>query len=193
MQTQKLDRYFGGFWDVFLTISLVSLASLISESQPTIAQSAHLGIPPCTARNGCRQLPTDNRFRNSLISQSLVNQLPRWSNICKRLTGKTLPCYVSKTYRFKDGTVAVQVSGTESFLTDIKFTSSINQARAVNMVRQLFNDGNVFTKTENLSNKIVFYANPFDNGNETIYLNEINLILDSRNQVNRILAISTSP
>jgi hypothetical protein len=100
---------------------------------------------------------------------------------------------VAKTYKFRDGTISVKVLGTEGFFTDIKFNSGISSARAMAIARQSFNDGKPYVKVENLKDKIVLYSNPYDNGNQTIYLQETYLILNSRNQVNRIVSMSTTP
>jgi|GEM_PF-1948418 len=187
---------------VFLAISLVSLIPVDSKSDklpgilflhPASAQQSNFDVLKFLECEGdCRQLPIDNRFRNSPITQQLINQLPKWSNICQNLTGIEF-CSVAKTYRFKDGTISLKALGTESFFTDIKFNSGISALRAMAIARQSFNNGKPYVKTENLKNKIVFYSNPYDNGNETIYLQETYLFLNSRNQVNRIVLMVSTP
>ncbi|MFM2063000.1 MAG: hypothetical protein RLZZ507_2670 [Cyanobacteriota bacterium] len=140
----------------------------------------------------CRQLPTDYKYRKLKITQKLINQLPKWNNICQKLTGKGL-CAVAKSYQFKDGLIYLKIQGTESFSTDIKFNSGISSQQAVNIAKQSFNNGESFPKTERLKNRTVLYSNPIDNGGETFYLQETYLILNSRNQVNRIVSVSTTP
>ncbi len=193
-----------------LTISLVSLMPLLSPINPQSEESSsslssHLFLQSAHAQQSdfaildslkcgddCLQLPIDNRFRNDLISQRLINQLPKWSNICQKLTNRSF-CSVAKTYRFKDGTISLKVVGTEVFFTDIKFDSGISSARATAIAKQSFNYGKNYVKTENLKGRIVLYSNPYDNGDQTIYLQETYLILNSRNQVNRIFSASTTP
>jgi len=199
MLKTKLITHLGGF----LTISLVSLMSVNPNPDKLLEFSFfHLFVQPANAQpedldflkcsGDCLQLPTDNRFRNSPITQRLINQLPKWSNICQRLVDRGI-CSVAKTYKFRDGTISVKVLGTEGFFTDIKFNSGISSARAMAIARQSFNDGKPYVKVENLKDKIVLYSNPYDNGNQTIYLQETYLILNSRNQVNRIVSMSTTP
>ncbi len=186
----------------FLAISLVSLMPVNSKTdklseflflQPASAQQSNVDLLDFLKCEGdCRQLPIYNRFRNSPITQRLINQLPKWSNICQSLTGIGF-CSVAKTYRFKDGTISLKALGTEGFFTDIKFNSGISSGRAMTIARQSFNDGKPYAKTENLKDKIILYSGSYDNGNETIYLQQTYLILNSRNQVNRIVSIATSP
>ena len=183
----------------FLTIALISLGSINFKSdklpeflslQPAAAQQQNFDFLKCA--EDCLQLPTDNRFRNLPISQRLINRLPKWNNICSKLVGKNI-CGVAKTYQFKDGTISLKVMGTEGFSTDIKFNSGIRTDRAIAIARQSFNAGKAYAKTENLNGRIVLYSSPFDNGGETIYLQETYLILNARNQVNRIISMSTTP
>lgn len=194
----KLITHFGGF----LAISLVSLMPVNSKPdklleflflQPASAQQSNFDfLNSLKCEGDCRQLPSDNRFRNSPITQRLINQLPKWSNICQSLTGIGF-CSVAKTYRFKDGTISLKALGTEGFFTDIKFNSGISSGRAMMIARQFFNGGKPYDKTENLKDKIILYSGSYDNGNETIYLQQTYLILNSPNQVNRIVSIETTP
>lgn len=141
----------------------------------------------------CLQLPNDNRFRNSQITQRLINQLLKWDNICQRLTGQSL-CAVRKSYKFQNGTISLKIQGTEGFSTDIKFNSGISSQQALNIAKQSFNDGESFAKTERLKNRTVLYSYPIDNGDgEAFYLQETYLILNPRNQVDRIVSIFTTP
>lgn len=197
MLKTKLITRFGGFWAIFL----VSLMPFDSKSdklpeflflQPVSAQQSNFDLNSLKCEGDCRQLPTDNRFRNSPITQQRINQLPKWVNIRQRLSGIGIDP-VAITYRFKDGTISLKYLGTEGFLTDIKFNSGISSARAMMIARQSFNDNKPYVKTENLKNRVILYSSPFDNGDETIYLQETHLFLNSRNQVNRIVSIATSP
>ncbi|MDH6107156.1 PepSY domain-containing protein [Anabaenopsis tanganyikae CS-531] len=141
----------------------------------------------------CLQLPNDNRFRNSQITQRLINQLLKWDNICQRLTGQIL-CAVRKSYKFQNGTISLKIQGTEGVSTDIQFNSGISSQQALNIAKQSFNDGESFAKTERLKNRTVLYSYPIDDGGgEKFYLQETYLILNSRNQVNRIVSIFTNP
>jgi hypothetical protein len=186
-----------------MKIKLIPHLSFLLTASLTLSTSIHtpaVNAQPATVNvdnllkctGDCRQLPTDNRFRNFQITQRLINQLPKWNNICQRLTGKGF-CSVGKSYKFQNGTISLKVQGTEAFFTDIKFNSGISSQQAVNIAKQSFNDGKSFPKTERLKGRTVLYSNPFQDGGETFYLQETYLILNSRNQVNRIVSVSTTP
>lgn len=176
----------------FLLTATLALSTSIHTSKVN-AQPATFNVDNfLRCAEDCRQLSTDNKYRNLKITQKLINQLPKWNNICQKLTGKGL-CAVAKSYKFQNGTISLKVQGTEAFFTDIKFNSGISSQQAVNIAKQSFNNGESFPKTERLKNRTVLYSNPFPDGGETFYLQETYLILNSRNQVNRIVSVSTTP
>jgi hypothetical protein len=163
-----------------LTISIAMLFLL----EPVKAQ----GDDFLVCINDCDQLGRDYRFRNQVINQRRINQLPKWNNICQKLLKANL-CGAVKSYSFKDGEVIVKVQGTEAFLMDIKFNSAITSAQALAIARSSFNRGQAFNKKKDMDNKIVLYYNPYDN----YYLGEVHLFLNSQKRVSRIVLVSTTP
>ncbi|OBQ36574.1 MAG: hypothetical protein AN487_12605 [Anabaena sp. CRKS33] len=186
---------------IVITISLTSASVMLfnttinkllrlSFMSPANAQQEISDFSVCS--KGCLQFPTDPKFRNYLIEPKIINKLPKWDNICKGLPGNN-PCLVVKSYKFKNGIIYLKVYGTESLLTDIKFNSSINQEEAIRIAQVSFNNGLSFIKKKQVKNRTIFYSDPFEDGKETIFLQEIHLIFNSQNKVNRIVSISTTP
>jgi hypothetical protein len=179
---------------LILHLSFLLTATLAICAPNVNAQTAILNLDFLKCAEYCRQFSTDYRYRNLKITQRLINQLPEWSNICEKLTGKGLCSSVAKSYQFKDSVISLKIQGTEAFYTDVKFNSGISLQEAVKIAKQSFNDGESFPKTEKLKNRMVLYSNPIDYGGDSIYyLQETYLIFNSRNQVNRIVSVSTTP
>jgi hypothetical protein len=199
-----LNRYYRYFGDdrAIMKIKLLphptflltaSLALLTSIQTPKVnAQPATFNLDFLKCVEYCRQLPTDYKYRNFKITQKLINQLHKRSNICQKLTGKSL-CAVAKSYQFKDGVISLKIQGTEGSLTDIKFNSGISSQEAMRIATQSFNDGKSFAKAEIFKNRTVLYSNPIDNDEEAFYLDETYLIFNSKNQVNRIVSVANAP
>ncbi len=64
-------------YPIMLTISIAMLFLL----EPVKAQ----GDDFLVCINDCDQLGRDYRFRNQVINQRRINQLPKWNNICQKL------------------------------------------------------------------------------------------------------------
>ncbi|TAE56745.1 MAG: hypothetical protein EAZ76_16115 [Nostocales cyanobacterium] len=176
----------------FLLTATLALSTSIHTPKVN-AQPATIDFDFLKCTENCRQLPTDNKYRNAKITQQLIKQLPKWGNICQGLTGRT-GCYVGKTYKFKDGVISLKIQGTEGFYTDIKFNSGISSQQAFDIAKQSLNNNQKFEKTEKIKNGIVLHSNPFDNGmDEPVYITSTYLIFNSRNQVVRIVSTEGSP
>lgn len=160
------------------------ISDVPAEEQPVAAP------PDC--EEGCQQLPPDTGFSQSPIEPQLIANLPKWNNICEQ-TNQEPYCYILKPYQFADGMVYLKVSGTESFLTDIRFTSSIDKNRAMSIAQAAVNSQQPFEKTEETKDKILLYGQLLDNGEDTYYLEETELTLNAQNQVTQITSFFTSP
>ncbi|WP_414550345.1 hypothetical protein [Anabaena sp. CCY 0017] len=147
---------------------------------------------PPACEDGCQKLSTDTNLSQSSIQPEVFANLPKWNNICEA-TNQDTYCSILKPYQFADGIVYLKVSGTESFITDIQFTSSINQDKAMNIAKAALNSQQPFEKTEKIQDQIKLYSNPLERGNDTDYLEVTHLNLNSQNQVTQITSYSTTP
>lgn len=186
---------------VSLTLGLVSVLTgcepnlQVEQPKPILDVSNQQPQPiaePPDCGEGCEELSPDTRFSQLSIEPEVFANLPKWNNICEQ-TNQNLYCSILKPYQFADGIVYLQVSGTESFITDIHFTSAIDQDRAMNITKAALNSQQPFEKTETTEDKIILYSNPFERGNDTDYLELTHLKLNSQNQVTQITSFATSP
>ncbi len=160
-------------------------------SEVPAEQAKPVSDPP-DCENGCQKLATDTSFSQSSIQPEVFANLPKWNNICEQ-TNQNTYCSILKPYQFANGIVYLKVSGTESFITDIQFTSSIEQDQAMSIAKAALNSQQPFEKTEKTPDKIILYSNPFERGNDTDYLEVTHLNLNSENQVPQITSYSTTP
>ncbi|GAX35142.1 hypothetical protein [Nodularia sp. NIES-3585] len=160
--------------------------SEIPEEQPQ-----PISDPPA-CEDGCQKLSTDTSLSKSSIQPEVFANLPKWNNICEK-TNQDSYCSILKPYQFADGIVYLKVSGTESFITDIQFISSVEQDKAMSIAKAALNSQQPFEKTEKTKDKIILRSNPCDQGDDTYYLEETYLNLNSQNQVTQITSYSTTP
>ncbi len=147
---------------------------------------------PPDCEDGCQKLATDTSFSQSSIQPEVFANLPKWHNICEA-TNQDHSCIILKPYQFSDGIVYLKISSTESFITDIHFTSAINQDKAMNIAKAALNSQQPFEKTEKTPDQIKLYSGLFEQGDDTYYLEETHLKLNAQNQVTQITSYSTTP
>jgi hypothetical protein len=191
MQTSVISKI--GFFLAFISISVLTAC----EQNPQVEQSPPISdvsteqpileTPECG--EGCEKLSPDTSFSQSSIQPESFAQLPKWNNICEKTT-QTPYCSILKPYQFADGMVYLRVSGTESFVTDIHFTSPIDKDRAMKITTAALNSQQPFEKTTETADQIILYSQFFDN---SYYLEETHLNLNSQNQVTQITSYSTTP
>ncbi|MEA5514105.1 hypothetical protein [Nodularia sp. UHCC 0506] len=165
------------------------------QAKPVSEISAEQPKPvsdPPDCEDGCQKLATDTSFSQSPIQPEVLANLPKWNNICEK-TNQDTYCTILKPYQFADGIVYLKISGTESFITDIQFISSVDQDKAMNIAKAVLNSQQPFEKTEKTKDKIILHSNPLEEGNDTYYLEETHLKLNSQNQVTQITSYSTTP
>ncbi|MBE9050779.1 hypothetical protein IQ243_10195 [Nostocales cyanobacterium LEGE 11386] len=156
-----------------------------------VEQPQPISDPP-DCEEGCQKLDTDTSFSQSPIQPQLIANLPKWNNICEQ-TNQNTYCTILKPYQFANGIVYIKVSGTESFTTDIHFISSIDQEKAKSIAQAAVNSKFPFEKTEETKDQIILSSQLFEQGDDTYYLEETQLTLNSQNQVTQITSSSTTP
>ena len=160
-------------------------------SEVPAEQAKPVSDPP-DCEDGCQKLATDTSFSQSSIQPEVFANLPQWNNICEK-TNQDTYCTILKPYQFSDGIVYLKISSTESFITDIHFTSAINQDKAMSIAKAALNSQLPFEKTEKTQDQIKLYSGLFEQGDDAYYLEETHLKLNAQNQVTQITSYSTTP